>query len=299
MRFYGNGKLLLTGEYAVLDGAQALCLPTKLGQSLDVQKTEETGIFWKSFDCHQKIWFEDSFSVKENQVISTSNSKIAKRLLQILEKAQQLSKIDFSKQGFSITTQLDFEREWGLGTSSTLIATIAEWLQINPYKLLTETFGGSGYDIACASANGPILYEKTANSPTVLSTTFNPNFKEELFFVYLNKKQNSREGIAKYRNQHSTDIKNLILKTSNITQQLLQSEDLTSFEMLLDIHETIISQTIGLPKIKAAQFPDYPGSLKSLGAWGGDFILATRKNAVNYFQNKGYQTIIPYSNLIL
>jgi len=36
--FYGNGKLLLSAEYFVLDGAVALALPTKLGQSLHVQE---------------------------------------------------------------------------------------------------------------------------------------------------------------------------------------------------------------------------------------------------------------------
>jgi len=30
--FYSNGKLLITGEYLVLDGAKALALPTKYGQ---------------------------------------------------------------------------------------------------------------------------------------------------------------------------------------------------------------------------------------------------------------------------
>ena len=34
--FHANGKLLLTGEYAVLDGAKAIGLPTKRGQSLQI-----------------------------------------------------------------------------------------------------------------------------------------------------------------------------------------------------------------------------------------------------------------------
>ena len=37
-------------------------------------------------------------------------------------------------------------------TSSTLIANLAKWSNVDPYILLSETFGGSGYDIACASA---------------------------------------------------------------------------------------------------------------------------------------------------
>ena len=30
---------------------------------------------------------------------------------------------------------------------------------MNPYILLFDTFGGSGYDIACAEAEGPVLYQ--------------------------------------------------------------------------------------------------------------------------------------------
>ena len=44
MKFYAKGKLLLTAEYAVLGGAKALGLPTKLGQSLDVTKTTKAKI---------------------------------------------------------------------------------------------------------------------------------------------------------------------------------------------------------------------------------------------------------------
>ena len=35
--YYSNGKLLITGEYLVLDGAEALALPTKFGQNLIIE----------------------------------------------------------------------------------------------------------------------------------------------------------------------------------------------------------------------------------------------------------------------
>ena len=34
--FYSPGKLLLTGEYVVLDGAKSLAIPTIFGQSLNI-----------------------------------------------------------------------------------------------------------------------------------------------------------------------------------------------------------------------------------------------------------------------
>ena len=39
--FFANGKLLLTSEYLVLDGAKAFAIPTKKGQSLHVEITEK------------------------------------------------------------------------------------------------------------------------------------------------------------------------------------------------------------------------------------------------------------------
>ena len=48
--FNSNGKLLLTGEYLVLDGAKALAVPTIFGQSLSLELIDEAKIIWSSFD---------------------------------------------------------------------------------------------------------------------------------------------------------------------------------------------------------------------------------------------------------
>ena len=37
MKFYSHGKVLLTAEYAVLEGVKALSLPTQQGQSLTIE----------------------------------------------------------------------------------------------------------------------------------------------------------------------------------------------------------------------------------------------------------------------
>jgi hypothetical protein len=37
-----------------------------------------------------------------------------------------------------------------------------------------------------------------------------------------------------------------------------------------------------------------------LGAWGGDFILATSKeNPTDYFKSKGFETVIPFDQMVL
>jgi mevalonate kinase len=48
--FYSNGKLLITGEYLVLDGAKAFALPTKFGQSLIIEEGSNKAIQWISYD---------------------------------------------------------------------------------------------------------------------------------------------------------------------------------------------------------------------------------------------------------
>ena len=65
-------------------------------------------------------------------------------------------------------------------------------------------------------------------------------------------------------------------------------------------HEQIVSNTIQLKPIQKLLFSDYFGQTKSLGAWGGDFILATgNEDSLKYFNQKGFQTVIKYQDLIL
>ena len=76
--------------------------------------------------------------------------------------------------------------------------------------------------------------------------------------------------------------------------------DRSEFEKLIVAHEDIISKTINIEPIKKRLFSDYKsGVIKSLGAWGGDFVLVTgNKSNMSYFSNKGYDEIIPYKDLV-
>ena len=301
-KFYSNGKLLLTGEYVVLDGAMALGIPTKYGQSMEVNTSEIDGIHWQSLDGNGTIWFENSFMLSE--LISTKNSATIPNttkdtLLKILQEAKKLNPIFLSEsKGWNVTTHLNFPRDWGLGSSSTLINNIAQWAAVNAFELLRNSFGGSGYDIAVAQNSSPILYKVQDGVPFVEEVRIHWNFTDNLFFVHLNQKQNSKEGIAQYR---KVSISIIELSTiSTVTHSLLACETLSVFEKLIDKHEYLISEIIQTPTIKTQLFSDYPRSIKSLGAWGGDFILvtATQKD-LDYFRDKGYNTIISFSEMIL
>ena len=312
MNYYSNGKLLLTGEYLVLDGAKALAVPTKFGQDLIVTKIDTPQLIWQSFTVDKQCWFEAVFEIPKLRLISaTFNSDkegnaetIAETLLEILTEARSLANAKETSfleenQGFQVATQLTFPRNWGLGSSSTLINSIADWAKVDAFSLLWNSFKGSGYDIACAQNDTPIFYQIENNKPKTEQVEFNPSFKDNLFFVFLNKKQDSKKGIAKFR-ESNQDFSKEIKRISTISEAFLKADSITLFNQLIVEHEAIISSIIGLQPVKENLFPDYFGEVKSLGAWGGDFVLVTGNDKTpNYFNKKGYHTIIPYSDMIL
>lgn len=300
--FYSNGKLLLTGEYAVLDGALCLAVPTSYGQSLTIERGEKGKLSWTSTDEKGQPWFTHTFNLRYNINPDTLTERDAttRRLGEIFLAAQQLNPgFLATTEGYKVTAKLGFPRDWGLGSSSTLVSNIAEWAGVDPYELLWRTFSGSGYDIACARHNTPVYYRVHDRKPDVEPVNFNPPFREHLFFVHLNRKQDSREGIKRYQ-RITADKKEAIKEISGITRQIAACSALEDLEALLDRHERLISSLIQLPPVREKLFPDYPGKIKSLGAWGGDFVLVTsRTNPTAYFKSKGYTTVIPYGDMVL
>lgn len=308
--FYSNGKLLLTGEYLVLDGAISLAVPTKYGQTLQVKPISENKITWNSFDENENLWFSKEFDLKMRPLDSSFDRlrmaargdkldfDTTERLIEILGVAKKLNP-DFLKTGFEVKTNLDFPRNWGLGTSSTLINNIANWAKVDAFELLEQTFGGSGYDIACAQNDSAITYQLKNNSREIKAISFEPMFSENLFFIHLNKKQDSRQGISKY-NSKKSKIKESISEINSITEKMINCTNLSEFESLINKHEAIISNVLDVPTVKETLFKDYKKAIKSLGAWGGDFILVTGTiNNLEYFKKKGYHTIIDYNKMVL
>lgn len=289
---------MLTGEYVVLDGATALAIPTKYGQSLEIDISEKKEIHWQSYDENGSLWFEDFFDLK-NFESQNKESEISKTVSKILREAQKLNPDFLSKhEGIQVKTTLDFPRNWGLGSSSTLINNIAQWAEVDGFALLANSFGGSGYDIAAAQSDAPILYELKKGNSKFRKVHLPWDFTDSLFFVHLNKKQDSKDGIARYRNI-SVDEK-IIQRISDISNKLLLCYSLSDFETLMNAHEEVISEIIKLPTIKEQLFSDYQNTIKSLGAWGGDFVLATgNENDMDYFKKKGFETVIPFEKMIL
>ena len=302
--YYAHGKLLLTAEYFVLDGAMALALPVKYGQSFTVSKHEKDNhLHWQSFDEKGHCWFEAIFQKDDFGIIEQNNEAIANRLQTIFKKIKGY-KPQLKTQNLKLKTHLTFPKNWGLGTSSTLIYLLAKWAGVDPFQLQLDTFGGSGYDIACAGATEPILYKKENGLPIIEAYSFAPSFSDNLYFIYLGKKQNSREGIERYREKkkEKREKRSLINEVSDLTHSFLKEKQLSGFEKLIIEHEKLVGHFIGLPRAKDLYFKKYWGEIKSLGAWGGDFVLATsdrtEKETRQYFNEKGFDVFIPYKEMV-
>jgi mevalonate kinase len=300
--FYSNGKLLLTGEYLVLDGAKALALPTKMGQNLQVVTHDKPTISWKSFDADGTIWFEDELELEAiiNYKEATESS-VKNTLLTILHHAHLLQPSFFQETvGYQIETALTFPKKWGLGTSSTLINNLAQWLKIDAFELLNNSFGGSGYDIACAQYDTPIFYQLENQKPNITPIDFQPEFVSNLYFVYLNQKQSSKNAIAAYYNKKHEKLKQNIATINKLSDAVAAAKNIKSFANALQLHENELSAILELLTVQEALFADFDGVVKSLGAWGGDFVLAIAlEDPTAYFSSKGYSTVIPYKEMIL
>src|SRR5210317_1459522 len=185
---YSHGKLLLTSEYAVLKSAKALAVPCKMGQSLMYTPSEDGKLNWQSFDTKKCIWFEAVFTIHSLELISSSDAEVASRLQTLLKTSKKMNPTFLSKGG-EVKCHLEFDRSWGLGSSSTLVANIALWANCNPYQLLENSFGGSGYDIGCAQAEGPITFIRNQYNPIIQTAELSYPFEANLFFIHLNKKR--------------------------------------------------------------------------------------------------------------
>ncbi len=312
--FYAHGKLMLTGEYYALNGALVLAFPTKLGQSMKVHQPENATpkrfprLNWTAYTHTQEKWLEHSFLLAELDLGRCEYHKILKTksfLCNIICSAKSIAgqfPWNMTKD-IAIDTHLEFHRDWGLGSSSTMIHNLATYFKIDPYALQYANFGGSAYDIACAGAEGPILYRKGEEDSTTEAVTFSPPYLDQLYLVHLKQKQNSREGIKHFKAQAPSDQITTIATLDQLTKAILEAKTLSEFEDLLDEYEDIISTQLKMPKVKDRLFADYWGSCRSLGAWGGDMILVTsdRSEATTkaYFQSKGYNTFISFQEMVI
>lgn len=301
VEYSSNAKLLVSGEYLVMKGALALAFPLNVGQQLSVMQTTMGCINWLSL-ANGKHWLRAKFSLSNFDILETDNLFLAQKLQNILQLAKKLNPFFLiACSGIDAVARVSFNIEWGLGSSSTLVSNIAVWAQCNPFYLNLMAFGGSGYDIACARASSPILFSLKDGEPVFENAKINWNFIDRLSLVWLNKKQISSNELRRFK-QLEIDVASIDV-ISNITKQMLSCELFDEFVALIEMHESLVSEIINSPKVKQQLFPDFDGAIKSLGAWGGDFVLVASensfKNVKKYFNQKGFNTVLRFNSLIL
>ena len=326
--FNANGKLMLTGEYLVLKGALALAIPVRLGQSMTVRHCEERSdeaiqpessllgsgwiasakglamtpndaILWNAYKP-DGLWLSAMFHPESLEILETDDSGKASKLSTILKAVREMNPSAF-EPGLHFETHLEFDPSWGLGSSSTLISNLAQWAEVDPYQLLKKTVGGSGYDVACATASTPIFYRLDNGMPQVTPVDFDPPFAEQLYFVYQGQKQHSAKEVAGFNaRMQQIDLNGDIEAVTGISRTLPGVTTLEEFQRLIEGHEAILGRCLDRQPVKQ-RYPDFEGSLKSLGAWGGDFLLAATEwpfeKVKEYFYSKGLDIIFKYQEL--
>lgn len=297
-RIFSPGKLMLTSEYVAVDGALVLAIPTKLGQELFYTENEDRKslIFWEANHQNQ-LWLKATIDYKNWKILETNDSKASEFILKTLKNVQNLSEIKLkSDTSYHIKTNLQFPSDFGLGSSSTLMNNLAEWANIDPFILNEISLGGSGYDVAVAKEKSAVLYSRFPER-VYETIDFQPSFKDELIFIHLNQKQDSREGISHYRSKPTST--KLINDYSALTKKIVNSQNLEEFSELMTIHEQKLSDFLETPTVKEKYFQDCPSFVKSLGAWGGDFVLTSKfGDYIKYFEGLGFTKIFSWKDLI-
>lgn len=297
--YHANGKLLLTGEYLVLHGAKAIALPLKMGQQLTVSEGfSADSILWQAF-YKRDLWFSCELNSVDFKVNNSNHPEKAETLSKIFQIIQLLNP-DFHLQvGTRFETFLDANPEWGFGSSSTLISLLSQWAEVDPFVLNKLVFKGSGFDIACAMADGPIFYKKNEQEQAI---ALDYPFADQLFLVYSGKKKKTFTEVSKFLKEKKVSTQ-LIVEISSLSDEFALCHDQNEFNNLIRKHEQIIGRLIGKTPVKSDFFPDFTGEIKSLGAWGGDFYLISTElpftGVKKYIENKGLTLLFSWNDLIL
>ena len=139
--------------------------------------------------------------------------------------------------------------------------------------------------------------------PQFQEVVFHPPFSDQLYFVYLGQKQNSRESIARYRELGIADKDVLIRQLNELTHEILVAERFDRFCALIKEHEEIVGGASQSQPVQQRQFPDLKGAVKSLGAWGGDFVLVASdlnlRATHRYFDQKGLYVVKSWNDMVL
>lgn len=301
--YYARGKILLTSEFIILHGAKALAIPLKLGQSLHLKEKKQAGeLHWEA-GFESGNWLEVTIALEQMEVKNSTDDDKAENLLNMLTKLLSL-KPEFKDElsHYDVHTQLEFNPQFGFGSSSTLTSLLAQWAEVDPMQYHFSFSKGSGYDVACANAESAILYELIDEMPVIEALEYYPPFIDQLWLVYLGEKQDTSKSITAFLNNYTPSPEDTGL-FSRLSCSIYRAATLQEFGSLIEEHEGRLSEILDLPVIKDKRFSDLNGYAKSLGAWGGDFALIatpwTSSQTQAYFRTKNIQTWFSFKDIII
>lgn len=293
MNFTAHGKLLLTGEYAITQSARGIAIPTSLGQHLSVESHQgPEHVLWEALDHENQQWFIAGFD-RDGRILHSSSASMAEKLEGFLAPVRNSNAWNAPVR---VQTKVDFPRLWGLGTSSTLCALLAQWAEIDALSY-RKLHGGSGYDLACAQANGAISYALVDAEPEVLPVEL-PEVLQSVVFVYRGAKQQTDSSLKLVGRKPFSPAQ--CQEISRLSEAFLQANSLDELESIIEEHELFIANHLGLKRAIEGPFKGVHGQVKSLGGWGGDFVMLTRfEENHQWLETNGFKTIIPFETMAL
>jgi mevalonate kinase len=293
VNFTAHGKLLLTGEYAITQSARGIAMPTSFGQHLSVESHQgPEHVLWEALDHENQQWFTAGFD-RDGRVLHSTSAAMAEKLQGFLAPVRNSNAWNAPVR---VQTKVDFPRLWGLGTSSTLCALLAQWAEIDALTY-RKLHGGSGYDLACAQASGAISYALADGEPQVLPVEL-PEVLQSVVFVYRGAKQQTDSSLKLVGRKPFSPAQ--CQEISRLSEGFLQVNSLEELEAIIEEHELFIANHLGLERAIEGPFKGVHGQVKSLGGWGGDFVMLTRfEENRQWLETNGFNTIIPFETMAL
>lgn len=303
--WYAHGKVLLCGEYAVMAGLESLALPVVYGQWLklwEVKTDSNASIVWQSIDKEGKEWFSCKLDPIDMHIVDCTDVAIAEKLIQLLQFVKTIKPTFFNQSNIRIETECEFDRTWGLGTSSTLVILISQWTGVDAFALQNAVFNGSGYDVAVGQTGKPIAYWLDPNGPNWEPWNLPSTITENWYLAFPGKKVNSKNALINTSHKITTLKDDIFLwKQLNMCISAIKNPvSVAMTEAMLEMWQALLSSALELPRTydDLGIEPIKGGLCKWLGAWGGDIILINQKTLQQNESIFSEMEIVPWADLI-
>jgi hypothetical protein len=206
-----------------------------------------------------------------------------------------------SLPGYAIQSVYNYPARMDPGSRPALIASVAEWFNINPFRLNRVVMQDAGYGIAGARSSRPILYQMVDARPEYEQITLASSCTENIYFVYAGDREDLsaiREKIEQARN-----LSQIIPKIREINKHIVQSDSLEEFEQAMVGYEQLLSGVLEEKTFQQRLFGDFPGVIKPMVSNNSIFLLVTwqgtREELTKYFAGHHLSTLFHWNDLIV